>query len=178
MGYEDAPATKMIATDCAICGRPLVDSLSVETGVGPDCRSKHGFSGKRAPSVNDDDRKKANRIIYAIACGLPNDHLGNAIADLRTLGFTLLASVLEDRKVTVHIDGHDASNYAVRTPYNEGALSAWRAIPGRRFDRESKANIVPATFEARAALWALLRRFYAGELMKSEKGIVKIPPAA
>lgn len=41
--YENAPATKFVATHCACCGRALVDALSVQTGIGPDCRGMHGF---------------------------------------------------------------------------------------------------------------------------------------
>jgi hypothetical protein len=43
-GYENAPATKMIAVNCACCARPLLDARSVETGMGPICRRKHGFN--------------------------------------------------------------------------------------------------------------------------------------
>jgi hypothetical protein len=44
MSYESAPATQMLATHCAVCARPLLDAKSVELGIGPDCRRKHGFS--------------------------------------------------------------------------------------------------------------------------------------
>lgn len=40
-GYEDAPATHMMAKTCMFCGRPLVDPDSLERGVGPICASKH-----------------------------------------------------------------------------------------------------------------------------------------
>lgn len=40
--YENAPAAAMLATHCC-CGRPLLDAVSVEAGIGPDCRKKHGF---------------------------------------------------------------------------------------------------------------------------------------
>jgi hypothetical protein len=43
MSYENAPATQMLATFCACCARPLLDAVSVETGVGPECRKKHGY---------------------------------------------------------------------------------------------------------------------------------------
>lgn len=39
--YENAPATKLLATACACCGRALVDAVSVERGVGPDCAEKY-----------------------------------------------------------------------------------------------------------------------------------------
>lgn len=44
MSYENAPATKMVATRCASCSRPLVDSESVNAGMGPDCRKRHGYN--------------------------------------------------------------------------------------------------------------------------------------
>ena len=44
MSYENAPATQLIATHCACCGRPLVDAASVERGVGPECARKYGYS--------------------------------------------------------------------------------------------------------------------------------------
>lgn len=42
--YEDAPATKLIAVNCACCARPLLDAISVENGMGAVCRRKHGFT--------------------------------------------------------------------------------------------------------------------------------------
>lgn len=42
-GYESAPATAMLATHCACCGRALLDATSVEAGIGPECRRKHGY---------------------------------------------------------------------------------------------------------------------------------------
>ncbi len=33
----------MVATKCACCGRKIWDSLSQETGMGPDCRKDHGY---------------------------------------------------------------------------------------------------------------------------------------
>lgn len=44
MSYENAPATKLLATACACCGRALVDAVSVERGVGPDCAEMHGYA--------------------------------------------------------------------------------------------------------------------------------------
>jgi hypothetical protein len=48
MSYENAPATKLLATHCACCARPLVDAVSVEAGVGPDCRKSHGYNEAQA----------------------------------------------------------------------------------------------------------------------------------
>lgn len=48
MSYENVPATKLLATYCACCARPLVDAVSVEAGVGPECRKRHGYSAAQA----------------------------------------------------------------------------------------------------------------------------------
>lgn len=48
MNYENAPATKLLATHCACCARPLVDSVSVEAGMGPTCRKVHGYNKAQA----------------------------------------------------------------------------------------------------------------------------------
>jgi hypothetical protein len=49
--YENAPATKLLATHCACCSRVLLDAVSVETGVGPTCRKAHGY--KEAQTAPD-----------------------------------------------------------------------------------------------------------------------------
>jgi len=41
-GWENAVSTKLLATHCAICGRPLRDPESIERGIGPDCNEKLG----------------------------------------------------------------------------------------------------------------------------------------
>lgn len=43
MSYENAPSTILLATACACCGRALRDAISVETGVGPECRERFSF---------------------------------------------------------------------------------------------------------------------------------------
>jgi len=54
MGYENAPATILLATHCAVCSRPLVDAESIERGIGPDCAKKHGFGlAQHAPRWQD-----------------------------------------------------------------------------------------------------------------------------
>ena len=58
MSYENAAATKLLATNCVICGRALVDATSVELGVGPECR-KH-VDG----DIADDTRKTANEQVF------------------------------------------------------------------------------------------------------------------
>lgn len=180
MGYEDAPATAMLATHCAVCSRPLLDAASVNAGMGPDCRRKHGYN----VACSDEDRAAANREIQALAN--PNilpEYIGPAIARIRALGFEQLAKVLEHRRCDVAIEDH-GDELRVSAPYNDAATIAWRAIPGRRWDRESKVNVIVVAGERlsaddekkrRAMIWGLLRRFYAGRLLSGPKGVVAIP---
>jgi len=89
--YEDAPATKMVATHCCCCGRALVDAESVETGIGPVCREKYGFVGV---SVSPEARAEANKLVYQIACA-PTESAA-LILRLRELGFQKLADRIAD----------------------------------------------------------------------------------
>lgn len=41
-GYEDAVSTKLLATHCCMCNRPLCDARSVELGIGPICEKNFG----------------------------------------------------------------------------------------------------------------------------------------
>jgi len=165
-GYENAPATRMLATSCAVCGRPLVDSISVETGIGPECRKKHGY----AVDVSEDARTEGNAIVYAIAAGAhTGPALAGALARLRAIGFDRLADTIARRRGEIEITASDdGARLIVRAPYCERAAGAWRAIPGRRWDPEAKANTVPVT--SRGALWALLRAFWPGSLALGPRG--------
>ncbi len=63
MSYEEAPATKMLATHCIFCSRPLLDASSVEAGIGPICRGKVGYNDP----VPNHARQEANKLIHRIA---------------------------------------------------------------------------------------------------------------
>lgn len=97
--------------------------------------------------------------------------------ELRELGFSLLAAVLEDRKIMVRVEGHDISTLIVRFPYSEAVVEAIRSVPGRRWSREDKAWLIPATQVSRAALWTVLKKHYPGEIIKTETGLKTIPIA-
>lgn len=47
-GYEAAAATRLLATHCICCRRPLLDAVSVEAGMGPVCRQRHGATAPEA----------------------------------------------------------------------------------------------------------------------------------
>ncbi len=51
--YENASATILLAVTCALCGRPLVNPASVESGIGPICAEKYGIDRETAPFPPD-----------------------------------------------------------------------------------------------------------------------------
>lgn len=163
MSYETAPTTKILATHCAACGKPLVDAASVEAGMGPDCRARL----LNKVEVSEADRKEANQLVYKIAIVQNGMDAVEPLARLRDLGFHNLADRIEKRCVAVKIVDH-AGTYIVKTPYNEDSLHAWRRIPGRHWDGENEVNVVPHA--QRQALWGLLKQFYSGAIATGPKG--------
>lgn len=163
MGYETAPATKMLATHCCCCGRPLVDAVSVDWGIGPDCRKKHGYNIEVAPEA----RARANQIVHAIACNPEGTQVLDRCAELRVLGFEKLASVIEKRTVTVRLV-QEGTVFLVHTAYDAQFVDDMRKISNARWNKENKAWQVP-TF-AREALWKALCKAYPGALALGPKG--------
>lgn len=169
MGYENAIQTKMLATHCAVCGRALVDSKSVECGIGPDCREKHGYN----IDVSEAARTAANIVVYQIALNRHEPELCMEHCNtLRTLGFTHLAHVVLSRIAAVVIEEKDGLLF-VKTEYNEAAVSAMRTVPGRRWNKDTKTNTFPVT--SKRALLAYLSNWYAGKIGVGGKGGFVIP---
>jgi hypothetical protein len=169
MSYESATATKLLATHCAVCCRPLVDAQSVELGIGPDCRRKYGFGSASAPG-----REEANKIVYAIAeLVSTGQNVGSAAAPgvtrLRELGFNTLADKLMDKWCPIRIEEQNGMLY-VKTPYDPEAVNSCRSIRGRRWDHAKKQNSFPTT--SRGQVWEWLKRHYAGSAGIGPKGML------
>jgi hypothetical protein len=170
-GYENSPQAKMVATHCAACGRPLVDAVSVETGMGPDCRARLLGS----IDVPEEARQEANKLVYQIAVIQKGVEIFEPLMRLRELGFVKLADRIEKRckmKPQVFITEMDGC-LVVRTPYLLEAGRAWRNIPGRRWEKipgheYKKANIIPMA--QKRAVWNLLLTYYHGLLAEGPKG--------
>jgi hypothetical protein len=183
-GYENAVATRLLATHCVCCGRALVDSVSVQMGIGPECRE--GFNAGIEPDV----QKIANEHVYWAAMASQKGEVAKVLeyAELiRKLGLDVLADkvarrfraaiVKAERSSDIVIEERDGG-YRVVTPFRRGAkdefIDAWRNIPGRRW--RDGANWVPAA--SKAALWEVLRAFFPGKYGKGPKGVFRIPAAA
>lgn len=184
MSYTAAPACQLLATHCCCCGTPLLNSTSIELGMGPDCRKKNGITS----TINSDTQNECNRLtrLAAIAAQNCNVEEVNRLADqIATLGLTTLANKIRKRFVNAErkakiriVDRGDA--LLVETPFRRSASSdfidAWRNIPGRRYDRSRNANVVPVNEKRR--LWELLKRFFPGEFGTGPQGLFRIPEAA
>jgi hypothetical protein len=173
MGYEEAPATRMLASQCAVCGRPLVDAVSVDAGMGPDCRDKHGFNDE---AVSEDGRKAANAAVYQIALlrsqgALTGTVLASAVGRIKSAGLHKLAAVLVDRLTAVKV-GEDGGRLTVVTPYDAGAVEAFRRVNGRRWDAAKKLNTFPR--ESAQAVYAVMVRFYQGAIGAGPKGLFTV----
>lgn len=194
--YENAPATKMLATACACCGRPLVDAVSVETGVGPDCRKKHGYAEAQGPADWEGARQiltggeaipadlesawgsnaheVANVLTHRAACAAK---MGRAvyIRALDALGYYKLArAIARASSEMVEVTEH-AAGYAVRTPYRADFVEALKAARiGARWDREGKVWTFPADHRARAEAFRVMRASFAGGWLVSAKGLTQL----
>ena len=161
--YTSAPAVELIATNCAVCGRPLLDSVSVECGMGPDCRKKYGYNLDCSP----EDRAEANKLARDIAARQEGLEVLQAADRLRALGFVKLADAVSKKRVEIIIT-EDDRGVIVKAPYSEQATEAFRAVPGRRWSKDEKVNRFPAS--SKRELLAVLRACYPGALAIGPKG--------
>ena len=178
-GYVNSPVTKMLNVNCVCCGRPLVDAISVELGVGPECR-KYIDGG-----LSEDAQDKANKILSKAQKAGNNGEISAVTKyaeELRAIGFVKVAARIDKRfrnaaKNTEIVITLDGDCYRVETPFRRGAMKefvlAWRKIPGRQY--KDNSNYIPVT--QKKALFELLRQFFAGKVAKGPKGLFKIPEA-
>ena len=163
MSYETAAATLLVATHCCACGRPLVDAQSVELGIGPVCRKKHGFD----MPVDDEVRASANKLVYQIAANPQGLDTLKKISEIRELGFSVLADCLENRVAAVRVMVVEGRVRLV-TPYNAEFVSEIKAIAGRKWHKDEKVWSFP--IQARPALWEALQLHFSGALAVGPKG--------
>ena len=179
MSYENAPATRLIATHCACCARPLVDAASVERGVGPECARKYGYDdaqgtpdwdaaekvllaaygageGDLRTKHGEDAHKAVNVLVHYVAAA-PADSSAPAVAAIALLGFEKLARTLALRlgAITVVTEG---SMLVVKTPFSEAFNAAVRQVPGASWNAERKVRVVPAM--QRMQLWAAIKKAF------------------
>ncbi len=192
MSYENSPACKLIATDCCVCGRDLVDSVSVEAGIGPVCRDKYGYAEVQlepdwdeyrrlmsdVPRINgwspsDPPQRLANVITHRIATNIAAPTVRRDILALGALGFSTLAEKLAERvsgALVVEITIINGGLLTLKTPYDPRLIDELRRVRGRRWDSAQKVNTFPATSEPE--LLDALRRIYFADTFVVRNGRV------
>jgi len=163
MSYETAPATILLATRCCVCNRPLVDAISVELGIGPDCREKYGYN----IAVEPEAREAANKLVHKVACGVDAAELQQIVLTLKVYGFGVLADTLVDRKAEVKVTAPQPDVVAIDTPYRADFVAALKAaVPyrWRKWDATLKVWLVSAVPEAKNAAWRVLKLHFKGSL--------------
>ena len=166
MSHESAPATLLLATNCAACGRPLVDAVSAEMGIGPICRDRLGLEN----CADDELRAQANKIVWRIAREHDKLRIADHAARLHLLGFTALAKRIIQRiagRPSVNIERED-DLIIVKTRFDEEAVALMRRVRGRRWDSERKVNTFPAS--SASELLDALRQAFPGETAVGPKG--------
>lgn len=188
MGYTDAPATKLVATACLICRRPLVDAASVEAGIGPVCREKSGFGAdpsrpaqKYQPlGVLDPDRSvqakldsgnrrgAANALTNFAARTNDREFAVRAAIQIGRLGYMRLSKAVLEGLADVFIwQKEDVLEIRVPSRYNS-RLSWMIEQMGGGFNSRTRTYSVPVKTKRR--LWGALKKFYKGSIAIGPKG--------
>jgi len=158
--YENAPATKMLSTHCACCGKPLLDAASVTAGLGPTCRKRHGVPR----GLDDETRDRANKLIHTCArANVRPEELGAAVVELSLLGCDKLADRVAKRAGRV-VFRVTADAIEVKAPFSEAFLRA--RGPGK-WDRERKVTVY-ALADALAAVEAIVAAWGDRSLVRYE----------
>lgn len=187
----------LFATHCLCCGRPLVDAISVETGVGPVCRQRYEYDRH----TNREDQLIANRLIHEAALNdTPDKRLLEIAEDLDTLNYKGVATKIRDRFVQNPVAHHRIAFTITREPAIfgrgqrahtmeafvikntwmpgfEGSLTTeidWR---DRALVRDDADEIIGWAVKPRAkkALWKVLSIYFEGEVGVGPKGPFMVP---
>jgi hypothetical protein len=167
VSYEFAPATTLLASHCAACGRPLVDAQSVETGMGPECRSKYGVPD----SIDEAARVEANALVYAIAIEQTGANVALMVATLRGLGCEVIADRITKRIAPLYtaVMADDGAGYfTVKASYDVAMAAGLGVIPGRRWVKETKLNRFPVS--AKREVFDALRHAFPGGRCMGARG--------
>jgi hypothetical protein len=141
--------------------------------------------GHISPDVQD----AANKLVFLAAIAAQQGHIDEVMAKadaVQALGLNVLADKIRRRFKGAFVRQTDlqivelGEFLRVKTPFRRGAkaefIEAWRAVPGRRFDRATECNVIPKT--SKVELWGLLCKFFPGKYGVGPKGVFRVPVAA
>jgi hypothetical protein len=169
MSYENAPGTKMLSTRCICCGRPLLDALSVEIGIGPVCRKNTGYDQVK---VSLEAKQRANGLVHHMAMDQGNfELLSSVYFQLYQLGFRTLADTIGSRLANIKIV-EDGNKLYVKAPYNPRFISMSMYLPGRHWSKRKRHTEFRIT--AKVPLYSVLKRAYPNHIGFGIKGPFKL----
>lgn len=171
-GYETAPATELVATRCAACGRALVDAQSLAAGMGPDCRDKFGG----IEILTEEQRAIANATIYRLALpGHGGSDAPELLTRLQALGFEQLVARIAGRIIKVRTSWiAERRLLLVQTPKNAAFA---RVAPTLGLVTEEGLKVASFARNLHAAHEAIAEHF-AGQLIQSPRGLGIVPAKA
>jgi len=205
--YTSSAACQLLATHCACCGKPLVDSDSVETGVGPVCRKKHGYGVPTSPAAFRDAFKAARELAadeperYAPACAAIAVEDAHKAANVLTHRAALVQGTAKVYTIAAIIHALGYHKLAERITTNAGAIRVEtaecdafgpclkvvapyspafnQACKDRKvWSRWSKADKARfVALKSRKALWEALSDAFGGMAVIGSKGIKTLPKA-
>lgn len=180
MSYEKSPQAHLVAANCVCCHRTLVDSASVEAGMGPTCRAKHGYNDNAETTVElmaraanllgeaiSDPRMTVNSLVWRLSVGKVD--VAKAVRAIDLLGFHKLARHLAEKlaaPITVKSDGE---KLIVEAPFSESFNALRRNIRGAGWQQATKRHLVP--MDQKDALWFAIKAAFPGHLVIGDKGI-------
>lgn len=180
MSYENDPSTRALATRCLICGRALRDAVSVEAGIGPECRANIGYAAESGR-----DRSAANKAIHRAAVAAERgdwEELNQLCSSLIAEGFPRVAEIVQRRFpeqfVAVLITlSHNDSLLRVQTRFHSPANRDFYQS-GATWNRDDKCRYIANTPEAKSLLWEVLKKHFPGDSGIGPDGRrFTIPPA-
>ncbi len=176
MSHENSPACELVATHCCICNRPLTDALSVELGIGPVCREKHGFDLRDSDPnffsaaveienmraivpvktfekldkalTAEDARTACNILIHWLAAMPEGDHVKPVVNAIMDLGFKSLAHVLRTRLPVYKEEREAAKKTVAAKPAKLPTIFIWAADPENTCLSLTTENLSDGQFQA------------------------------
>jgi hypothetical protein len=185
-----------------MCGRALRDAVSVETGIGPVCREKHGF-GATYDAMTARQRKAVNRLIHTAGVACEDGDVAKILdiaAKIEKRGFTSVADKIRARYVKIRIHRAEVDEFGwtpsrgefalgnkhkvlqVWTPYSPefNEIRKSERLRGRPVRQQSEHGNFHWEFKVEHGvdLMRVLAQCFPGQGMLTDKGTATIPTPA
>lgn len=130
MGYENSRQADLLATNCVVCGRKLCDAVSVEMGIGPECREKYGYNDECLAGARDE----ANHLVWELAArlttkgGISEAEIAGLVGKIRDLGMGRLADRIAERVLKAYkMELRGDGSIAFISPYSPELVALLKA---------------------------------------------------